>query len=91
MAKTGAVRIRRVYDEAGADDAARILVDRIWLRGPRKDDAHIYEWCKQIAPSTELRTGYGHDPEKFDEFTRRYHDRPSFWPPAVTSHPSRRG
>jgi uncharacterized protein YeaO (DUF488 family) len=49
-----------------------VLVDRIWPRGIRKEDAHLDEWCKDVAPSTELRRWYGHDPERFDEFARRY-------------------
>ena len=66
------VRMRRVYEEPTAEDGTRVLVDRVWPRGLRKDRAHIDEWCKQVAPSTELRKWYGHDPERFDEFTRRY-------------------
>ncbi len=49
-----------------------MLVDRVWPRGLSKDDADLDEWCKQIAPSTDLRTWYGHDPERFEEFGRRY-------------------
>ncbi len=56
------------------DDGARVLVDRIWPRGVSKERADLDEWCKQIAPSTELRKWYGHDPSRFDEFTRRYRD-----------------
>lgn len=66
------VRTRRVYEEPTAEDGTRVLVDRVWPRGLRKDQAHIDEWCKQVAPSTELRKWYGHDPERFQEFTRRY-------------------
>src|SRR5437763_567547 len=51
---------------------ARILVDRLWPRGLKKDDAALDAWCKDIAPSTELRTWYGHDPARFPEFTERY-------------------
>ncbi len=49
-----------------------MLVDRIWPRGMTKQKAHLDEWCKQVAPSTVLRKWYGHDPERFEEFTRRY-------------------
>lgn len=49
-----------------------MLVDRIWPRGLSKADAHFDEWCKSVAPSTELRKWYGHDPERFEEFGRRY-------------------
>jgi uncharacterized protein YeaO (DUF488 family) len=66
------VRVGRVYDEPRRQDGTRVLVDRLWPRGLRKDDARIGEWCKQIAPSTDLRRWYGHDPERFAEFTRRY-------------------
>lgn len=66
------VRLRRIYDEPGADDGKRVLVDRVWPRGMRKQDAHIDEWCREVAPSKELRTWYGHDPSKYAEFERRY-------------------
>ncbi|GGT10078.1 DUF488 domain-containing protein [Nonomuraea spiralis] len=66
------VRVRRVYEEPAADDGARVLVDRLWPRGLSKADAHLDEWCKQVAPSTELRTWYRHDPDRFAEFGRRY-------------------
>jgi uncharacterized protein YeaO (DUF488 family) len=49
-----------------------VLVDRLWPRGLSKERAELDDWCKQIAPSTELRKWYGHDPERFDEFARRY-------------------
>jgi len=66
------IRVRRVYDAPSPADGARVLVDRIWPRGLRKDAAHLTEWVKDAAPSTELRQWYGHDPEKFGEFRRRY-------------------
>jgi uncharacterized protein YeaO (DUF488 family) len=66
------IRARRVYEEPSPADGARVLVDRIWPRGLRKDDAHLDEWAKDVAPSKELRTWYQHDPAKFDEFCRRY-------------------
>jgi uncharacterized protein YeaO (DUF488 family) len=66
------IRIRRVYDQPSPDDGARVLVDRIWPRGLRKSDAKLDEWAKDIAPSTDLRTWYGHDPAKFSEFRQRY-------------------
>ena len=68
------VRVRRVYEAPSPDDGARVLVDRIWPRGLRKDAARLDEWAKDAAPSTELRQWYGHDPAKFDEFRRRYLD-----------------
>jgi uncharacterized protein YeaO (DUF488 family) len=66
------IRARRVYDAPSADDGARVLVDRVWPRGLRKDAARLDDWAKDVAPSTELRKWYGHDPAKFDEFRRRY-------------------
>jgi uncharacterized protein YeaO (DUF488 family) len=66
------VRYRRVYDEPSRADGVRILVDRVWPRGLRKDDAHIDEWMRDVAPSTELRRWYGHDPDRYEEFRRRY-------------------
>ncbi len=68
------VRVRRAYDEPGPDDGARVLVDRIWPRGLSKAKADFEEWCKGVAPSTELRKWYAHDAERFAEFGRRYRD-----------------
>jgi uncharacterized protein YeaO (DUF488 family) len=65
------VRVARVYDTA-PDDGTRVLVDRLWPRGVRKADARLDRWCKDVAPSDELRQWYGHDPELFAEFRRRY-------------------
>lgn len=67
------IRVRRIYDEPEEPDGCRVLVDRIWPRGVTKADAELGEWCKEIAPSTELRRWYDHDPMKFEEFSRRYH------------------
>jgi uncharacterized protein YeaO (DUF488 family) len=66
------VRLRRVYDEPASEDGTRVLVDRVWPRGLSRDKAHIDQWCKQVAPSTELRKWYDHEPGRFAEFTRRY-------------------
>jgi len=66
------IRVRRVYDEPTPTDGARVLVDRIWPRGLRKDAARLDDWAKDAAPSAELRTWYGHDPARFGEFRRRY-------------------
>jgi uncharacterized protein YeaO (DUF488 family) len=66
------IRVRRVYDEPSPADGARVLVDRLWPRGLSKDAARLDEWAKDVAPSAELRTWYGHDPAKFAEFRRRY-------------------
>jgi uncharacterized protein YeaO (DUF488 family) len=64
--------VRRIYDAPSETDGARILVDRLWPRGVSKERADLTEWMKTIAPSTELREWYGHAPERFDEFARRY-------------------
>jgi uncharacterized protein YeaO (DUF488 family) len=68
------VRVRRVYDESAPDDGTRVLVDRIWPRGLTKDKARLDLWFKQVAPSTELRKWYSHNPERFEEFGRRYRE-----------------
>lgn len=66
------VRVCRIYDEPTPGDGMRVLVDRLWPRGVSKQAARIDEWLKDIAPSSELRTWYGHDPAMFPEFRRRY-------------------
>ncbi|MEU3660652.1 DUF488 domain-containing protein [Streptomyces sp. NPDC032940] len=63
---------RRVYEEPTAQDGKRVLVDRLWPRGVSKEAAHLDTWLKDIAPSTDLRRWYHHDPERFAEFRRRY-------------------
>jgi uncharacterized protein YeaO (DUF488 family) len=68
------VRVRRVYEPAEPSDGTRILVDRLWPRGVRKQNLAFDEWPKAVAPSPELRTWYGHRPERFEEFRRRYRD-----------------
>jgi uncharacterized protein YeaO (DUF488 family) len=69
---THRVRAERIYAAPGSDDGARVLVDRLWPRGLSKDRAHVDLWLKEVAPSKELRSWYGHDPAKHDEFRRRY-------------------
>src|SRR5215472_11865227 len=64
--------IRRVYEHAPSRGVHRVLVDRLWPRGIAKADAPIDEWMKDVAPSTELRKWYGHDPDKFAAFATRY-------------------
>jgi uncharacterized protein YeaO (DUF488 family) len=75
------IRVARVYEDVGPDDGQRVLVDRIWPRGFRKDDPRVGTWCKDVAPSKELREWYHHDPQRFDEFAARYreelHDSPA--------------
>src|SRR4051794_22760717 len=66
------VRLKRAYEPAAPEDGVRVLVDRLWPRGLRKADAAIDRWMKDIAPSTELRQWFGHDPERWPEFRRRY-------------------
>jgi len=75
------IRVARVYEGVDPDDGQRVLIDRIWPRGIRKDDPRVGVWCKDVAPSTELREWYHHQPERFDEFAARYeaelHDSPA--------------
>ena len=66
------VRIKRVYEAPDKADGQRILVDRLWPRGLSKDKAAVDLWLKEIAPSTELRKWFNHDPEKWTEFKKRY-------------------
>lgn len=74
MTRRRHVQVRRIYDPVTPDDGTRVLVDRIWPRGMSKARAHLDEWCKQIAPSTELRKWYRHDPKLFDDFVHRYRE-----------------
>jgi uncharacterized protein YeaO (DUF488 family) len=67
-----AVRLKRAYEPAEAADGYRVLIDRLWPRGVSKEEPHLDEWARELAPSTELRTWFGHAPERFDEFRRRY-------------------
>ena len=67
------VMLKRAYLPPERSDGRRILVDRLWPRGVSKAEADLDEWIKEIAPSAELRTWFGHDPERWDEFRRRYH------------------
>lgn len=66
------VRIKRVHDEPTEADGYRVLIDRLWPRGVTKGAARLDDWAKDLAPSTELRTWFGHDPAKFDEFAEQY-------------------
>lgn len=68
----GQLKLKRVYEAAVPDDGARILVDRLWPRGISKEKAQLTDWCKSVAPSTELRKWFGHDAAKFAEFKDRY-------------------
>lgn len=66
------VRLKRAYEPAEASDGYRVLIDRLWPRGVSREHAHLDEWARELAPSTELRRWFGHDPERFAEFKRRY-------------------
>ena len=66
------IKIKRVYEQPASDDGSRILVDRLWPRGLTKEKAHVDLWLKEIAPSTELRIWFGHDPDKWNRFRGRY-------------------
>jgi uncharacterized protein YeaO (DUF488 family) len=72
MSPGSRIRVARVYENADPDDGQRVLVDRIWPRGFRKDDPRVGIWSKDVAPSKELREWYHHQPERFDEFASRY-------------------
>ena len=69
-----AIRLKRVYDPPTADDGWRVLVDRVWPRGLSKAEARVDEWLGELAPSTELRKWFGHQPNRWDEFRARYQD-----------------
>ena len=66
------VKLKRAYESPADEDGTRVLVDRLWPRGVRKTDAAIDQWAKELAPSTELRKWFGHDPARWEEFRQRY-------------------
>jgi uncharacterized protein YeaO (DUF488 family) len=72
VAKRSRIELKRAYAAPSADDGLRVLVDRLWPRGLSKAEARIDRWMKDLAPSTELRKWFGHDPNRWDEFRRRY-------------------
>ena len=74
------MRVKRIYDDPAPDDGRRVLVDRVWPRGVSKERAALDLWCKDVAPSTDLRKWYGHDPAKQEEFAARYHSELSTQP-----------
>jgi uncharacterized protein YeaO (DUF488 family) len=82
-----AIRIRRVYDRSGDEQARLFLVERLWPRGIRKEALQLEAWVKDVAPSTALRRWYGHDPQKWPEFQRRYRQElaanPAVWHPLL--------
>lgn len=69
-----AIRLKRAYDPPAGDDGTRVLVERLWPRGLSKERAALDLWLKEVAPSPELRRWYGHDPQKWPEFRRRYRE-----------------
>jgi uncharacterized protein YeaO (DUF488 family) len=83
------IRLSRVYDHDEPDSGRTFLVERLWPRGVRRDTLTIDGWCKDVAPSSELRKWFGHDPPKWPEFRRRYvaelDARPAAWEPLAAA------
>jgi len=77
------IRLKRIYDDPSKHDGTRILVERLWPRGVKKEDAKIDQWLKDVAPSKELRKWYGHDPAKWEAFREKYRDELKAKPEAV--------
>lgn len=81
------IGISRAYDPPGGGEGARYLVDRVWPRGVTKDALGIEQWLRDVAPSTELRRWFGHDPERWEAFVERYHAEldanPTAWEPLL--------
>jgi len=81
------IKLKRVYEQPEPDDGARYLVDGLWPRGVAKDALQLAAWVREAAPSAELRTWFGHDPARWDEFRRRYwaelDARPEVWEPLL--------
>lgn len=78
------VRLKRVYEPANRSDGYRILIDRLWPRGVSRERAALDAWEPELAPSVELRTWFGHDPSRFEEFRRRYADEVRWQRPRLT-------
>ena len=83
----GAIHVARVYDRASLPGGRRFLVERLWPRGVRREDLGLDDWLRDVAPSTELRRWFGHDPDRWEEFRRRYTAEldacPEVWQPLV--------
>jgi uncharacterized protein YeaO (DUF488 family) len=79
------VRLKRAYDPAEPADGHRVLIDRLWPRGVSRDRAKLDDWEKELSPSTELRQWFAHEPERFDEFRRRYIEELRKQRPRLTS------
>jgi uncharacterized protein YeaO (DUF488 family) len=77
------IQLRRAYEPPTPDDGQRILVDRLWPRGLTKEAVHLDAWLKDVAPSTDLRRWFGHDPAKWTEFERRYREELAARPEAL--------
>jgi uncharacterized protein YeaO (DUF488 family) len=81
------LKIKRVYERAEAGDGVRFLVERLWPRGMKKEDLKMKAWLKEVAPSPGLRSWYGHDPVKWEEFQQRYRAEleadPDAWTPII--------
>ncbi len=82
--KPSKIKLKRVYEPASRTDGTRILVDRLWPRGLSKEDAAIDHWFKDLAPSTTLRRWFGHEPERWEEFRKRYKAELAEAPEALT-------
>ena len=87
------ITVKRAYDPISRADGTRFLVERLWPRGLSKAKLHVDAWLKEVGPSTELRKWFGHDPDKWDEFRKRYRreldSRPDAWQAIVSA--ARRG
>jgi len=81
------IAIKRIYEDAAKSDGQRVLVDRLWPRGVSKDKAALDDWAKDVAPSDDLRKWFGHDPEKWKEFRKRFKseldDNEDAWKPLL--------
>ena len=81
------IAIKRAYESAEKGDGTRFLVDQLWPRGLKKEELHVHDWLKEVAPSSKLRKWFGHDPAKWKEFQRRYwaelDKNPSAWEPLL--------
>lgn len=87
------IKLKRAYDPTSPEDGHRFLVERLWPRGVKKTALHLDAWLKDVAPSTDLRQWFSHDPRKWNEFQRRYktelHDHPEAYAPILRA--ARRG
>ena len=83
------IRLKRAYDPVSHIDGTRFLVERLWPRGVSKTKLHVHAWLKDVGPSTELRKWFAHDPNKWDEFRRRYvrelRSQPKAWQPIISA------